>query len=49
MIKQNSKTQNKTIDAEKFHASEEAQNDFQSCVDSITAESKQVMTDKSKF
>ena len=76
MIKQNSKTQNKTIyadsvavatfdstmqpdgqaqlslsiiDPEKFHASEEAQNDFQGCVDSVTAESKQVMTDRSKF
>ena len=76
MIKQNSKTQNKTIyassvavatfdstmqpdgqaqlslsiiDPEKFHASEEAQKDFQGCVDSVTAESKQVMTDRSKF
>ncbi len=76
MIKQNSKTQNKTIyadsvavatfdstmqpdgqaqlslsiiDPEKFHGSEEAQKDFQSCVDSVTAESKQVMTDRSKF
>ncbi|OAZ15930.1 hypothetical protein V425_11070 [Lactococcus lactis RTB018] len=36
-------------DPEKFHASEEAQKDFQSCVDSVTAESKQVMTDRSKF